>query len=192
MARRKLQQTDKLAQTVGAFDEYPVMPEGVSPQLMLSRNNRPLPFYLICEKDTIVVQMSGTGRIVFKDSPMNHTATVPGDLVYVPARTPHRLFTEVDSLIYRYKAENAGLEGVAWYCDGCHAEVHRLVFDTATELPQEGYLRAVTGFNADPALRTCQSCGTVHPVADASGNNWSAIAAELRQGEGDDDDDDDW
>ena len=191
MARRKLQQTDKLAQIVGAFDEYPVMPEGVSPQLMLSRNNRPLPFYLICEKDTIVVQMSGTGRIVFKDSAMNYTATVPGDLVYVPARTPHRLFTEADSLIYRYKAENAGLEGVAWYCEGCNAEVHRLVFDTATELPQEGYLRAVEGFNADEGLRTCKSCGAVHPAADASGNNWQAIADELRQGD-DDEDDDDW
>ncbi len=190
MARRKLQQTDKLAQQVGAFDEYPVMPEGVSPQLMLSRNDRPLPFYLICEKDTLIVQMTGEGRIVFKDSAMNYTATVPGDLVYVPARTPHRLFTDHDSLIYRYKAEKAGLEGVAWYCDGCGAEVYRLVFDTETELPQEGYLRAVETFNGDQALRTCKSCGAAHPIADASGNNWIAIAAELRGG--DDEDDDDW
>lgn len=192
MARRMLQQTAKMAKTVGPFDEYPVIPDGISPQLMMSRNDRPQPFYLICEKDTLLVQMSGVGRVEFKDSAMNFTPTSPGDMIYVPARTPHRTVSNEDSIIYRYKAEQAGLEGVAWYCENCGSEVHRLVFDTATELPQEGYSRAVEAFNRDETLRTCGTCNTVHPTVDASGNNWAAIAKELRSADDDEDDDDDW
>ena len=41
MPRRRMQQTFKLAAGVGFFDEYPVLPDGVDPQLTMSRADRP-------------------------------------------------------------------------------------------------------------------------------------------------------
>lgn len=192
MARRKLQNTEKLAATVGNLDEYPAMPEGISPQLNLSCNKGDMPFFITCEKDTVIVQMSGVGRVEFKDSSMLYTSTVPGDYIYIPARTPHRTVCSTENMIYKYKSENAGLEAVSWFCQKCDKSVYSYTFDTANELAQEGYLNASNAFNGDAKLRTCESCGTEHPKADVSGNNWEAIVAELNSTDEDDDDDDDW
>jgi 3-hydroxyanthranilate 3,4-dioxygenase len=190
MPRRRLQQTFKLAAQVGFFDEYPVLPDGVDPQLTLSRADRAQPFFLVCEKDSLIVQMTGHAHVEFKNSSVLSMATCPGDFVYVPARTPHRIVPAEDSLLYRYKAERAGLEAVAWYCQNCGEQVHRVTWDAADELPQEGYVRAVSEFNASESLRTCGKCANVHPPVDAAGNNWHRIATELRTPV--DPDNDDW
>ena len=81
----------------------------------------------------------------------------------------------------RYKAENPGLEAVAWYCDGCGAEISRDVWDTAEEIPQEGYLRACRVFNEDSAARTCAQCGKEHGEIDMTPYRWEAVAAEVRE-----------
>ena len=190
MARRRLQQTFKLSEQVGSYDEDPVMPAEVDPQLTIGRADKPQPFFLICEKDSLVVQMTGAARIEFKDSSVRYVDTHAGDYIYVPARTPHRILPEEPGIIYRYKAAQAGLEATAWYCETCDGEVHRVTWDTASELPQEGYMRAVATFNADPASRRCGRCGAEHPLVDAEGNRWAEISAELRAGQGGEDDDD--
>lgn len=190
MPRRRLQQTFKLAGQVGFFDEYPVLPDGIDPQLTMSRADRPQPFFLVCEKDSIVVQMTGRGQVDFKDASVLSVATSPGDFVYVPARTPHRIVPQEASIFYRYKAEHAGLEAAAWYCEGCGKQVHRVTWDTAVELPQEGYLRALRQFNESELLRRCMQCGRAHAPVDAAGNNWDAIAQEIKGA--DKADDDDW
>jgi 3-hydroxyanthranilate 3,4-dioxygenase len=172
--------TFKDAEALGPYDEYPVLVPNVDPQLHLSRNDRPQPFYLICGKDTLLVQMSGTATLAMKDSNVLHFPLIPGDFVYVPAGTPHRLIPDGVSINHRYKAERAGLEAVAWYCPQCGKELHRDVWDTASELPQEGYARACARFNAETATRTCTSCGTLHPELDLRDFRWATVAQELR------------
>jgi 3-hydroxyanthranilate 3,4-dioxygenase len=175
--------TFKQAVDAGPYDEYPVLPPGVDPQLFLSRNDRPQPFYLVCEKDTMLIQMSGTGVVEFRDSSVNFFKTAPGDHIYVPAGTPHRITPNGVAIQYRYKAEQSGLEAVAWYCLHCGAALHRETWDTGDVLPQEGYLRATTAFNTDSAKRTCAACGHVHPTIDLDAFRWATIARELREGD---------
>jgi rubredoxin len=187
MARRRFQQTVKLAPQVGFFDEYPILPDGIDPQVTMSRSDRQQPFFLICEKDTMLVQMTGYALIEFKESSVLRVNASPGDFIYVPARVPHRISPTSESIHYRYKAEHAGLEAAAWYCNQCGNQVKRFTWDTTDELPQEGYLRATTAFNESEDSRRCPKCGTLHPPTDVTGNNWQAVAAELRSKQDDDD-----
>jgi 3-hydroxyanthranilate 3,4-dioxygenase len=181
MGQRRGFKTFDEAAKAGPYDEYPMFPPGTDPQICLSRNARPQPFYLICSQDCVLVQMSGEGRVEFKQAPVLRHALEPGDFVYVPAGTPHRIVPESESIQYRFKAEHAGLEGVAWYCEACGAEIRRDEWDTAEVLPQEAYLRLCQEWNASAARRTCARCGAVHPLVEISGNRWAEIAAELRE-----------
>jgi hypothetical protein len=172
----------KAAAEVGAYDEFPVLVPGVDPQVYLSRNDRAQPFYLICEKDSLLVQMTGTGRLYMKYSPVLWEAMQPGDFVYIPAGTPHRYVPVSESVQTRYKVEPAGLEGVAWFCDGCGTEITREEWDTSERLPHDAYWQACQAFNASLERRTCPQCGQVHTDLDLSGIRWQEIAAELRSG----------
>lgn len=180
MDRRRMLNAFKAAAELGPYDEFPVLPAGINPQLYLSRNNRPQPFFLVCERDCVLVQQAGTARVFFKDTSVLWHDLGPGDLAYITAGTPHRFVPSTESLVARYKAEPAGLEGVAWYCERCGQELERVEWDTSEELPQEGYARACEAFNADDQRRTCGACGHVHPAIDLDGFRWRAIAAELR------------
>jgi 3-hydroxyanthranilate 3,4-dioxygenase len=175
--------TFKEATDRGPYDEYPVLPPDVDPQLHLSRNDRPQPFFLICEKDCVLIQMSGKGKVEFRDSSVLWQPMVPGDFIYVPARTPHRIVPEEPSVQYRYKARNAGFEAVCWYCPHCGKRIAIDQWDTAEELPQDAYLRAVRGFNADAASRRC-ACGFEHPAVDLAPYRWEKIARELKEDTG--------
>lgn len=180
MARKKTFQTFREAKKAGPYDERPMLPDEIDLQVHLSRNDRPQPFFLICEKDTLIAQLAGAGHVEFKGTAVNAHPLVPGDYVYVPAGAPHRLVPDGECVTFRYKPVNPGLEGVAWYCAGCGGEVHRDVWDTAETLPQEGYLDACRRFNADAALRICAKCGAEHPAVDLAPYRWEAIAAEIR------------
>lgn len=179
MARKRQFQTFKEAKKRGFFDEYPMTPAGVDPQIHMSRSEGRQPFFLICEKDSMLVQMSGEALVELKESPVLYDDLVMGDFLYIPAGTPTRITAILDSVQYRYKAEVAGLEGVAWYCECCGEEVAREVWDTAEEVPQAAYLRITTAFNQSEQMRTCNQCNSIHPLLDVSGNRWEAIAAEL-------------
>jgi 3-hydroxyanthranilate 3,4-dioxygenase len=180
MTQRRGFKTFAEAQKAGPYDEYPMFPPGTDPQICLSRNAKPQPFYLVCEHDTLLVQMSGEGRVLFQDAPARYHTLEPGDFVYVPGGTPHRIIPASESVQYRFKAEHPGLEGVAWYCEACNAEIRRDEWDTAQELPQEAYLRLCEQFNASEQHRTCPQCAAVHSAVDIRGNRWAEIATELR------------
>lgn len=182
MARKRQFQTFKEAKKRGFFDEYPMVPAGVDPQIHMSRSQGRQPFFLICEKDTVIAQLSGEARVELKDSPVLYDDLQMGDFLYIPAGTPARITATTESIHYRYKADNAGLEGLAWYCESCGSEVLREVWDTAEEVPQAAYLRITGAFNASREMRTCGGCGEVHATVDTSGNNWEKIAAELAEG----------
>jgi len=164
----------------GSHDERPLLPANIDPQVYASRADRDQPFYLICEKDTMLVQLAGTAAVEFKGSSVNWFPMKPGDFVYVPGRTPHRIIAKEDGVYLRYKAREAGLEGIAWYCKCCESEVFREVWDTATELSQEAYIRLSSIFNADEGCRTCPECKAVHPQVETSGTRWTELAKDLR------------
>jgi 3-hydroxyanthranilate 3,4-dioxygenase len=173
-------QAFKAATEVGNYDDVPVLPQQVDPQVHLSRNRVPQPFFLICEKDTVLAQMTGEARLQLKNSSVNTFTMRAGDNVYVPAGTPHRVLPESEVVQLRYRAQKAGLEGVAWYCPGCDRELHRVEWDTAETVSQQAWHGACTSFNADDALRECGSCGARHARIDMTEfQTWLAVAVEL-------------
>ncbi len=175
MQRKNAFDTFKDAPARGPYDEMPMLELGIDPQLHLSRNTIPQPFFLICEADSMIVQMAGEARIEFRRSTVLQFDTEPGDFVYVPAGTPHRIVPKSPSIHLRYKAALPGLEAVAWYADGSGEEISRVVWNCAEELPQEGYLKGCSTFNADPKLR-----GGL-PAIDLAPFRWAELVPEIRQ-----------
>lgn len=181
MPRRMMAQAFDHALQRGPYDDYPVLTAGIDPQICLSRNDRPQPFYLICQKDCVLVQMSGKASIRFQGSSVNYFDAVPGDHIYVPAGTPHQIVPVQEAIQYRIKAEHSGLEAAAWYCERCNAELWRFTWDTGRMLPQEGYLLACGRFNAEGSKRRCKACGHEHAALDLTGYRWQEVAKELRE-----------
>ena len=180
MAQKKSYHLFKEAKRLGSYSEYPTLPGDVDPQFHLSRNDRPQPFYLICDGDTLFSQLSGGGSLFFQTPTIKSYPMTRGDVVYVPAGTPHRFVPTEESVIVRVKAQSPALEGVAWYCESCGGEVHRRVWDARERFCQEGYLESCMAFNEREELRTCKSCGEVHPPVDISWADWKKTAEQLR------------
>ena len=180
MARQHMFFTFAEAAAAGPYDERPMMPSDVDLQILLSRNDRTQPFFQICQHDSVIVVMSGEGRVEFKDAPVLRHTYETGDFLYVPAGTPHRIVPQTESIQYRYKLPETELDGVAWYCEECGTEIHRDVWESAGELPQEGFLRSCREFNAEAAHRTCDGCGSVQAEIDLSPYRWAEVAAEIR------------
>jgi len=182
MPRKKTFQILREGRKVGPYDDAPMLPDDIQVQLHLSRNDVAQPFYLICEKDTLLLMMSGAGAVEFRDAPVGRFALKPGDCVYVPAGTPHRIVPDGESVMLRYKPREPGLEGMAWYCGACAAEICREVWDATTTLSQEQYWALSARFNDDTARRTCGKCGAVHPAVDLARFRWQEMAREIRAG----------
>jgi len=183
MRRKNRLEIYKEAPSRGPYDECPMLELGIDPQLHLSRNAVPQPFFLVCEQDTVIAQMSGTARIEFRDSAVNYFDMALGDFAYIPGGTPHRIAPKAESIHLRYKASAPGLEAVAWYSDKTREELSRITWDCAAELPQEAYLRACRAFNADPKMRTCPTTGAVLPQIDLAPFRWAELAAEIKEAE---------
>lgn len=167
----------------GPYDEMPMLELGFDPQLHLSRNDVGQPFFLICEKDTVLAQLSGSARLEFARGSVNYFDMVIGDFAYIPAGVPHRIIPAQESVHLRYKAADPGLEAVAWYSERAHAETARVTWDCAVELPQDAYQRACEAFNADEQMRTCPVTGDVLPQVDLSPFRWQEVAEEIRAAE---------
>jgi hypothetical protein len=180
MPRHHAVQTFAAAQGAGPYDERPMLPETLDLQIHLSRNDRPQPFFLVCEHDTVLFALSGEGHVEYRDSTVLRHNYEVGDHLYVPAGVPHRIVPASETVQYRYKLPESELEGLAWYCEGCGNELYREIFEIKAELPQEAYLRIASAFNADSGRRTCVKCSKVHPALDLSAYRWKAIAAELK------------
>jgi 3-hydroxyanthranilate 3,4-dioxygenase len=180
LPRKKTFVVFREAEKLGPYDERPMLPESNQTQVYLSRNDRPQPFYLICEKDTVITVFSGTGTVELQLSSVRSFPLEPGDHIYVPAGTPTRLVPKTESIIMRYKASEPGLEAVAWYCESCDEELFRHTFDTARTFAQEGYIEGCRNFNEDPARRRCSKCGSEHPAVSLDGVRWDELAQQQR------------
>jgi len=179
MPRKKTFQVLREAAKVGAYDDMPMLPEDIQVQVHLSRNDKPQPFHQICDKDTLLFLLSGSAAVEMKFTPVDRFVLKPGDCVYVPAGAPHRIVPDGESVMLRYKPQPASLEGIAWFCSGCGAELHRQVWNEATAVSQTMFDTVSRRFAANAALRTCKGCGAVHPAPDASLFRWTEAAKEL-------------
>ena len=184
MAREHMVFSFQAARSASNYDERPMLPDDVDLQVHLSRNSRPQPFWLICEHDTVITTLSGKGTVEFKDAPVLKHNYETGDYIYVPAGTPSRIIPTKRSVQYRYKAAEAGLEGVAWYCEKCGRQIYREVWDTADELPQAAYFRITNKFNKSSNKRKCRGCGKIHPKADLKGISWEKFINEQSRNSG--------
>lgn len=180
MKRRRMFQAFKVAAEAGNYAEMPMLPAQVDPQVYLSNNTVAQPFFLICSKDTVIAQLSGEAVVHLKDSSVNYFNLESGDNVYVPAGTPHQIVPLTPSVHIRYKPQEPGLEGVAWFCSECGKELCRAEWDTEVIAPQRAYYDACVAFNEQAAVRTCDGCGDVHAsVAMDQFASWLEIAAGL-------------
>jgi 3-hydroxyanthranilate 3,4-dioxygenase len=181
MARSLMVFTFAAAAQAGPYDECPMLPDSLDLQIHLSKNAIKQPFFLICQHDTVLFALAGSGHVEYKDASVLRHSYGVGDHLYVPAGVPHRIVPAAETIQYRYKLPESELEGVAWYCDGCGAELHREVWELQSELPQEAYLRIARAFNEDVKRRTCAACGTVHPVLDLSPYRWAELTRMLKE-----------
>jgi len=81
-----------------------------------------------------------------------------GEMLLVPAHTPHSPHRPPDTwgLVIEIKRGAADEESLLWYCESCHAELHRL---TLSAMDIERDLRAaIEAFDASVDLRTCRKC----------------------------------
>jgi hypothetical protein len=169
------------AEDAHSYDERPLLLEHIDPQMFVSRNSVPQPFFLVCEKDTVLTALSGEAIVEFRECSVLHHRLVAGDFVYVPAGTPHRIVPHKAGLHLRYKARVAELEGVAWYCEACNTERYRTEWNAQTALPQEGYADACRYYAASIAGSACVKCGEPAPALDLGDTRWDALATALRQ-----------
>jgi hypothetical protein len=180
VARKRFFNVLEIGDTLGAYDELPLILAHIDPQVNGSRNIKPQPFFLICEKDTVLTALSGDAWIEFRDSTVLRQRFLTGDFCYIPAGTPHRIVPTEPGLHLRYKARAAGREGVAWYCETCAKVLHRIEWDTAVVSPQDGYARACRYYAANVAGKPCATCATPAPELDLAGTRWDEIAAALQ------------
>ncbi|WP_063043439.1 hypothetical protein [Nocardia pseudovaccinii] len=152
------------ASEVGNYAEVAVLPDETDPQIYLSRNWLPQPFHLICEKDTVLSQLSGTARVELRNSSVNSFRMDIGDHIYIPAGTPHRLAPISESVTIRYLPLRGGLQAAAWFCAACGNEVRRYEWEHDNNTAAlEFYWLACARFNAGTDSRTCGTCSTIHP-----------------------------
>jgi len=180
MARDLNVMTFAKAASAGPYDERPMLPDTLDLQIYLSKNDRPQPFYLICQHDTVLFALSGGGHVEYRDASVLRHSYEVGDHLYVPAGVPHRIVPKTESVQYRYKLPESELEGIAWYCERCGHELYREAWEIASELPQAAYLRITHAFNADEKRRSCASCGAIHPTIDLAPYRWAQLVEELR------------
>ena len=98
MPRKNRFSTFQEAAARGAYDEFPMLEIGIDPQLHLSRNSVAQPFFLICEQDSMIAQLSGAVRIEFRNSSVGYFDAEIGDFIYVPGGTPHRIVPKSESI----------------------------------------------------------------------------------------------
>jgi len=126
----------------------------------------------------VIAQPTGHSRVEFTEGPTRYFDTEPGDFVYVPAGTAHRVLTTREGIILRYKARDFGEETVLWFCPECQAELYSHHIAEGQPV-QAGYAAACEAFNASEQARTCDHCGHLHPPVDITPFRWNAVAEAL-------------
>lgn len=152
-AARKIPANTEIAQLTQSSDLH----------MQLSRIDAAPPYFVIYEADSVLNQLAGTGTLECRLSNVRWHGLVPGDIVYIPAGTPHRYVPAEESVQLKYKAANPGAEAVGWFCRRCDTELFRRTFDPAAAPVEDGYAAAVEAFEGDPTRHSCPTCGLHSP-----------------------------
>ena len=173
MARRRMLQAFEAAKEIGNYPDVPVMPIDVDPQITLSRNWERQPFYLVFEEDTLIALMSGKAKVRLRDTNVNHWPLIPGDHVYVPAGTPHRLEPEEESVLIRFIGNDPAYRAAVFACEQCGEELDRLEWRQDLEVEATAlYAELVRRFNDDLEARSCSRCGAVAEEISLDALGW--------------------
>jgi 3-hydroxyanthranilate 3,4-dioxygenase len=87
-----------------------------------------------------------------------------GEIFLLPPHVPHspqRPIPGSVGLVIERQRPPGLVDAFQWYCPGCGTMIHRAELQLAsivTDLPP-----IFQKFHSDQGLRTCRSCGTVHP-----------------------------
>jgi 3-hydroxyanthranilate 3,4-dioxygenase len=87
-----------------------------------------------------------------------------GEMFWIPPLVPHLNQREAGSigLVIHTQRKPGALESMAWYCENCATQIHRMDFEYEKDL--RGLLAPrIQEFAASEELRTCKRCGTVMP-----------------------------
>jgi len=114
--------------------------------------------------DEIFYQLKGHIFVhVMEDGRERRLRIGEGEVFILPKHvyhSPRRPPGSIGLVVERPRAQGE-LDGVAWFCPSCGEKLHEAQFwcDDIERILGE----VVGAFNADAALRTCKSCGTVLP-----------------------------
>lgn len=171
-----------LAADAGSYEEWPLMPAEVDPQVALSHNAAPQPFYLTVDHDTLLAALSGAAAVEFHDCAVRELSLSPGDYLYIPAGLAHRIVPLSPSVHLRFTGREQHAERASFRCR-CGEELSSTGWHTGPTLRQEGYAMALDAYLAD--ANACPSCQEPAPAVDAD-FRWADVAQALRQrGDGD-------
>jgi 3-hydroxyanthranilate 3,4-dioxygenase len=114
--------------------------------------------------DEIFYMLKGDRDLEYmQDGQRRHQAIREGELLLVPALTPHSPHRPADTwgLVVEVKRGPEQTESLRWFCDRCDGLLHEVTMHVADI---EGELKAVIQrFDASRELRTCRRCGYVQP-----------------------------
>ena len=85
-----------------------------------------------------------------------------GEIFLLPPHvlhSPQRGADTIGLIVERTRASGA-IDGFEWFCEECGARVHRREIQVAGL--EQGVNRVLEEYAADPALRTCSSCGHIN------------------------------
>lgn len=115
--------------------------------------------------DEIFYQLKGTIYVKHRDAAgKTQVAEVKeGEVMIINAFTPHLPIRppETLGLVIERPRVMGEQDGIVWYCDACGKVLCRLALDCQDIETQLKH--ALDAFNADLALRTCTTCGSVLP-----------------------------
>jgi len=88
-----------------------------------------------------------------------------GEMFWIPPWFPHLNQRESGSigLVLHTKRAAGELDGMAWYCDRCGAQVHRVDYAYERNL-RELLAPKLRAFAANEDARTCKRCGNIMPA----------------------------
>ncbi|CAI8359690.1 MAG: 3-hydroxyanthranilate 3,4-dioxygenase [Owenweeksia sp. TMED14] len=118
------------------------------------------------ETEEFFYQLEGqiTVRIQENDQTVDHILNA-GDMLLVPAKTPHSPIREKDSIglvVERKRLGKTFTDGLLWFCDSCNKPLHEVYFKLKNI--EKDFLTHFYNFYSSEEKRTCNQCGEIMPA----------------------------
>ncbi len=130
--------------------------------------------YHVDPRDEFFYQLKGTMHLLLREegSPPVDVPIREGEVFLLPAdvsHSPQRPDPDSIGLVVEYSRQEGELDGFEWYCPACHSLLHR--FQVQMQSIEDDLPPLFDAFYQDLEARTCDNCGTVHPVPGHSGED---------------------